>query len=664
MNQLIAELRRRKVLRVAAVYAAAAFVVVQVADIAFPALHLPGWTLTFVVALSILGFPVAVVLAWAFDLTPDGVQRTSPPRHASAAVEPAGRRAGYVGLGILVGLVGVGGYTGVRVLGSGEEMERSIAVLPFENLSADPENAFFASGFHDELITQLAKVADLRVISRTSVVPYVGSGRNLQEIAAALGVRTIVEGSVQRSGGRLRVNARLVDTRTGQPLWTETYDREVSDAFAIQSSLALEIVGALRARLAPGERERIEEEPTSNADAWALYLRAADYLTRPAYTVENFRPAEELLNLAVQLDPSFALAYARLAYVHAAMIWFAYDEGDERRASARQAVERAVALKPDLPATHVAKGYYHYWVERDYGRALDELERARQMMPGDGSIVQAIAFVQRRQGRWEEALASFARVTELNPRDVQTRDEMFWTYHVLNRHAEAEQAYRNALAIAPEEPIIRVRGAQRALESGDTSLASTIRQRVPHGFDPQGLVTFMGITVAAHRGDFAGAVRILDGYPAPVIATQSRYFPLSLIRGMLLHQAGDRESARREFAAASRLLEQATGERPGDPRVHAALALAYAAAGRREDALREAAAAQSLMAGRTDAMLNPRIEMDLALVNAWAGDLDAAVAQLRRLGTVPNGPQQGWLQVSHEYAPLRSHPGFRALAGM
>jgi TolB-like protein len=667
MKLLLSELRRRKVFRVAAVYAAVAFVVWQAADIAFPALRLPEWTLTLVVVLAILGFPVALVLAWAFEVTPDGVVREQQglPRAAPSAAGGfgGGRKAGYLGLGILVGLVTVGAYTGVRVFTGGDELERSVAVLPFENLSADPDHAFFAPSFHDELITQLARVGDLTVISRTSVLQYVATGRNLQEISGALGVRTVVEGSVQRIGNRLRVNARLVDTRNGRPLWTESYDREVSDAFELQSALAMEIVRALQVRLARDERRRMQERPTENADAYALYQRGREYMSRPDRSEEDWRAAEQLFTRALELDPAFALAHAELSLLHSTLVHFSLDLSAGRREAARVSAEQALALRPDLPEGFLARGMYHYRVHRAYDRALEELERARRGMPGDAGIPYEMANIQRRQGRMDEAIANYRRSTELDPRQPVRFVELAGTYSLLRRWDDVEREVARAAALAPESPLIAAMQIVNDFErTGDMRAAErAVAQRLPRAFDPGGQVTSYRMHAALHRGAFDEALGIIQGYPFDALSYQTYYYPKALMEGMILHAARRPDEAGRAFAEAMQFLEARQPEMEGDSRFHQALGFAYAGVGRRDEALAQARAANALMSVERDAVWGPASEASSAFVHAWAGDLDGAMTRLERLAGLPGGPTAAALRVDPLAAPLRAHPRWEAL---
>jgi TolB-like protein/Flp pilus assembly protein TadD len=666
MKLILAELKRRKVFRVAGVYAAVAFVVWQAADIAFPALGVPEWGITLVVAMAILGFPVALVLAWAFEVTPDGVVRDQPAAPRAVAVDVTdfggGRKAGYLGLGILVGLVTVGAYTGVRVLGGSDEVERTVAVLPFENLSADPEHAFFAPGFHDELITQLARVSDLTVISRTSVLQYVDTGRNLQEIAGALGVRTVVEGSVQRIGDRLRVNARLVDTRTGRPLWTETYDRQVADAFELQSGVALEIVRALQVRLGADQRQRMQERPTENADAYALYQRGREYMSRPDREVEYYRAAEQLFSRAVELDAGFALAHAELSLLHSTLVHFNMDGSPERREAARAAAERSLALRPDLPEGFLARGMYHYRVHRDYGRALEELERARRGMPNHPEIPFSVGNIQRRQGRFQESIENHRRSIELDPRSAVRFVELAGTQSFFRRWDEVDRLMARAAELAPESPLVRAQQiVNRFDRTGDMRAAEREASALPRGFDPGGQVTLFRWQAALHRGAPGEALERVRAYPDEILAFQTYYFPRTLLEGFSHHFARRPDEARSSFTAAAELLEEHLRAMPGDSRVHHALGFAYAGLGRRDEAVAQARAADALMSVQRDAVWGPVAETHSALVHAWAGDLEGAMARMERLSRVPGGPSAAQLRVEPLASPLRSHPRFGAL---
>jgi TolB-like protein len=348
MSGFFEEVQRRKVYRVAAAYIIAAAGIIQLASAAFPAWQLPNWALRLVIVLLLLGFPIALMLAWAYDITARGVQATP-----TMAVPRAHRRRNIIMLmatGVTISAA-AGFFLLPRV--SARKIDKSIAVLPFENRSDEKENAYFADGIHDDVLTNLSKIGDLKVISRTSVMPYRGKSSNVREIGKALGVATILEGSVRRIGNRVRVNVQLIDAENDKHLWAEDYDSDLTDVFAIQSDLAKKITGELQAKLSPAEKEQIERKPTENSEAYLAFLQAHDLFTRPDKLRSDIEKAEELFAKATKLDPNFAGAFAGLAWVHD-WSYHSFDPTPARREKARAAADMAIRLQPDLPEAHLA----------------------------------------------------------------------------------------------------------------------------------------------------------------------------------------------------------------------------------------------------------------------------------------------------------------------
>src|SRR6058998_1957514 len=342
MSGFFEELRRRKVYRVAAAYIIAAGFIIQIASAVFPAWELPNWTFRFLVTLLLIGFPAALILAWAFDVTPEGIRATKAP-----AAETHLRRNVIIlaATGVIVSAA-AGFFLLPRA--SGHNIDKSIAVLPFENLSGDPDNAYFADGIQDDILTNLSKIGDLKVISRTSVMSYRGSGtRNARDIRKALGVATLVEGSVRRVGNRVRVNVQLINANNDEHIWAEDYDRDLTDVFAIQTDLAQKIAGELRAKLSPSEKAQIERKPTENGEAYLAFVQAHN-LGCALEDFDKLKQSEQLYERAIQLDPNFALAVARSSLVQSWLV-HTYDPTRERREKARTLAERALQLQPDLP---------------------------------------------------------------------------------------------------------------------------------------------------------------------------------------------------------------------------------------------------------------------------------------------------------------------------
>src|SRR6266566_2059560 len=409
MSGFFEEVQRRKVYRVAAAYIIAAGFIIQIGSAVFPAWELPNWAFRLVVVLLLIGFPIALILAWAYDVTAQGIRATP-----TVSVPTARRRRNLIML-IAVGVIisaGAGFFLLPRV--SARKIDKSIAVLPFQNLSDEKENAYFADGIQDDILTNLSKIGDLKVISRMSVMSYRGDGaRNAREIGKVLGVATLLEGSVRRAGNRVRVSVQLINANNDEHIWAEDYDRDLTDVFAIQTDLAKKISATLQAKLSPNEKARLDRRPTENPDAYLLFIQAEPYATGPDMFRDDSRKAEQLYEQAIKLDPNFAAAFACLSMVES-WAYHTFDPTSARRERARVTADQALRLQPDLPEGHLALGFSYYYGDRDYERALAEFEIAKRGLPNEAQAFMAIGAIQRRQGKWSESTTNFEKSVALD----------------------------------------------------------------------------------------------------------------------------------------------------------------------------------------------------------------------------------------------------------
>ncbi len=411
---------------------------IQVAATVVPALLLPGVITSAVVFVAILGFPVALVLAWAFELTPEGIKRTGEIGPNESVPRRAGRKIAALIVIAAIAATGLFAWQLFRTNAT-SAADKSIAVLPFQNLSDDKQNAYFADGVHDEILTTLAKVADLKVISRTSVMQYRDNAtRKLPEIAQALQVAHVLEGSVQRVGNRVRVTAQLIDARNDAHLWAERYDRELADVFAIQTEIAQKITQQLRAVLSPTEQAALQAKPTADLAAYELYLRAKEIERAGRSTRESLTQQIALLDQAVAQDSAFVPALCLLARGHFELFWNNYDHTPARLELGKTALDRAARLQPDAGEVHLTRGIFHYWGARDYSRALEELAIARRALPNNSDIVYFSGAIARRQGRWEESTRFLEAAVALDPRNATILTELATTNYVaLRRYDDA-----------------------------------------------------------------------------------------------------------------------------------------------------------------------------------------------------------------------------------
>ncbi len=542
---------------------------------------------------------------------------------------------------------------------------RALAVLPFQNLSTEPAHAYFAAGLHDELLTQLSKVADLSLRGRSSVVGYAGTTKSVRQIAQELAVGTLVGGSVQVVGDRLRVNVQLIDAAADEHRWAESYDRTLDDAFAIQSDIAQQIVAAVGAALTGAERQELAEAPTANAEAYRLYLQGREYHTRPGYLQQNLQAAQQLYERAVTLDPSFALAHAELSEVHGWMYWWRYDPSPARAARQLEEAEAALRLAPDLPQAHVALGRARYIGRRDWRGALDEFAVALRALPNDADLHERIGWAHRRSGNWNEAIAAFEKATQLDPRDAMLFFDLGgYTYLTLHRYRDAARVLDRARTLAPDLHVAAVlKGLTYVLWQGQLDTLRAALRRIPRDAELAPLGTRWAQHVALlhweRRGD--SLLHVLKAANVTVFEAIEFFLPKMLYTGWAHDLRGDRPAARGAFDSARVLLDSVIKQLPDDWRVHAARGLALAGLGRREAAVSEARWLQQSAAYRTDAFQGPLVAEDRARILAQVGEAEAALDEIERLLARPSRLSVHTLRLDPLWDPIREHPRFRAL---
>ncbi len=537
--------------------------------------------------------------------------------------------------------------------------EKSIAVLPFSNLSKEQENAFFADGVQDEILTDLARVADLKVISRTSVMPYKsGMARNVRQIGQQLGVAHVVEGSVQRSGNRVRVNAQLVDARTDRHLWAQTYDRDLADVFAIQSEIAKTIADQLQAKLSPNEKNAIERPPTTDISAFDLYARAK------SEKADDFKVVN-LLTQAVARDPSFFDAYCQLAKAHGWLYFLGVDHTSARLALAEAALQAASRLRPDAGETHLARGQNLYWGYRDYDGALAELEVARQSLPNDARIFRLTGNIQKRQGRWEESTRNLERAAELDPRDIETLQVGASNNWFCRRYPEAKSWYARVLAFEPNDAETKVwlalvdfawKADTRPLHHTIDSIRATNPAAVP-GIAAQ---FWLYYALAERDGAAAKNALIASGENA-ILFTHNVPLNHPFMEGVIARMIKDNEKARSAFSAARAEQEKIVQAQPNYGPALCVLGLIDAGLGRKDDALREGQRAVELLPVEKDAMEGSAMIEYLAMIAAWLGDKDLACEQLASIIRRPSSLSYGQLKLLPFWDPLRGDPRFEKL---
>jgi TolB-like protein/Tfp pilus assembly protein PilF len=669
-KNFFAELKRRNVYKVAIAYAVVAWLVMQIATQVFPFLEIPNWAIRLVIMLIVIGFPIALVIAWAFELTPEGIKRTEDVDLSKSITRKRGRKLDFFIIAVLLLVIGILLFQRLHPNASpavSSSPEKSIAVLPFENFSEDKAFAFFADGVQDEILTDLAKIADLKVISRTSVMQYKNvSTRNLPEIAQALKVAHLLEGSVQRSGNRVRVSAQLIDARNDTHVWAEKYDRDLADVFAIQSEIAEKIAEQLQAKLSPTEKSAMNERATSDMVAYDLYLRAKEliYDVVNARERENYFKAVQLLDQAIARDPAFLLAHCQLAYAHDFIYHQDYDHTETRLALAETSVRAAVRLQPDSGETDLAAAIHFYWGYRNYDRAREELAKARHALPNNAQIFKFLGLIDRRQGRWDEAVQNVERAVDLDPRNQDTLGNLEDTYFKQRRYEEAVAVAYRALALQPRSALLRVFPALIGVEA-DANIAplrATLNMIEAEGPASAAQVADISFRTALRERDPAGTARALVNIPSESYIQEADYpVPHAWHEGLLAKLRQDAPVAHAAFMAARAETEKLVRAEPGNARPLSALALIDAELGEKERAISEGRTASDILPPAKDAISGVLLVTNLARIYALTGEKDLALRQLEIVSKLPFGPSYGQLRLDPEWDSLRGDSRFEKI---
>jgi TolB-like protein/Tfp pilus assembly protein PilF len=624
------------------------------------------------------GLPIFIVNLYTDEFgnaqLPEKVKQWQSERAAQAASEsttPPRKHVLIAGAVLLIGVAGFGVWLYFKqATVTSLTPEKTIAVLPFQNFSPDKDNAFFADGVQDDILTSLAKIKDLRVTSRSSVMKFRDAAeQNLRQIGKALGVANVLEGSVRREGDRVVVNVQLVDAQSARQIWANRYDRTLADSLGLQGELASEIADALRATLSTDEQARVTAKPTLNPDAYVFYLRANQLSRNPDTLLEDYKAAEQLYMQAIALDPNFALAHARLASV-CAEIFHYYEPTEEWKTKARTEAQIALRLQPNLAEAHLALGQCIYWMDQDYERALEQFDIATRLSPSDGDIVRLIAAIKRRQGKWKQALEEYERVAKLDPQNPNTVRELIFTNTAMRRWPEAARWVEQLRAIAPASIIAKIqRGYVEFWWKGDTGLLKSLLNQVPPGVDPDGSVTSVRWDVAMLDRDYAAARRAIDASSAKELSyTGEGSTPRSFFEGCIALAQGDVPVAQRYFQDAQPVFEDAVKEAPSSAIRRANLGWFYAFMGRKDDAIREGRRAVELKPESKDAVDGVIVNCYLALIYARVGEKDLAVSLLERLLKTPGAVDSvdysitvNDLKHRWEWDPIRNDPRFQKL---
>ena len=664
MNSFFGELKRRNVYKVAVAYIVAGWALSQGIAQVLPVFDVATWVIRLCVLLIVLGFPIALACAWAFEITPEGVKRAEDVDLSKPhSIYGPWIYIVLLGAALSISLFFLGRYTAPHRLPSADE-SKSIAVLPFATLSDDRNDVYFADGVQDQILTNLAKVSDLKVISHTSVRQYkTGAERNVREIGRQLGVAYIMEGSVQRARDRLRINAELIDARTDSHIWAETYDRGAADLFAIQSELAQKIVAQLKARLSPQQKAEIEERPTQDLDAFELYLQAKtiidSYINATDVRVALLQ-ALKALDEAIKRDPNFVSAYCYSARANALLFFFDLDPTPKRISLAEAAVKEALRLRPDSAEAHFALADYLFRCKRDYDRALEELAIARPGLPNSTPFFILSGYINRRRNHFHEAERDFSTAFALDPRNPNAYNLLGDTFVLQRRFPEAVHVSDNVLAAGEQTPIVRFRRASSILWwTGDTGPLREILTKYPD-MEFAGGQTPNRAWMAMLDRNYTEAERLLAASPRQDFQDIdfSFYFPKSWYQAIVAREKGDSASATAAFRECREILAQRLIVKPEHARTIAVLAQVDAGLGKKDLAVREAQHAIDLMPISKDIYDGALVLEGLAQVYTWAGDRDRAIEVVQKLLAMPGYTNYGRLKLHPLWKPLRGDPRF------
>ena len=677
--RLLEELKRRNVFRVAGLYLVGAWLTTQIASTVLPMFGAPEWLPRSIVILLAIGFVPTLIFSWVYELTPEGLKRDAdvPLEHSIGHV--TGRR---IDRAIIVMLLLALGYfaadkfvlaprRGADTAGSASASagDKSIAVLPFENLSDEKSNGYFAEGIQDEILTRLAKIGALRVISRTSTQQYASKPGNLAEIARQLGVANIVEGSVQKAGDAVRVNVQLIRAASDTHLWAEIYDRRLDNLFSVQSEVAGAIAQQLQATLSGAEQKALATPQTTNAQAYDAWLRALVYDNRAGEDPAGVELAIAQLNEATRLDPAFAAAWARLSRTHGSQYFQQYDHSEARKQAAKAALDHAASLAPDGADTRVAAGYYQYWIERDYAAAIRTFSAIEAQQPNNVEAVQALGFIARRQGRPVDALRYMDHAVALDPRNIFLITEAAWTHGQARDHDGVLKLVEAGLNIRPDDGNLLATKATQLQSLGRLDEAG----RVLAAMKLDGSVSQAVYATAAQarltRDYLPTAARLqamldrIDAAPAtaPPPTIVASY---AVAIGNLQHRGGDEAAAKKNLERGRDMLEAVLHNEPQNFLAQLPLATALGLLGERDAALRTIDAAIEQTPASKDALYGPLLEEGGARLRARFGQRDeplATLARLLKLAYAGQGLSPAQMRLDPDWDPLRDDPRFQAL---
>ena len=653
MNSFFKELKDRKVTRTAIGYSVVAFIIMQLVEILFPIFEFPNWTSKFVIILLFLGFPIVIVVSWIIDVNNEGIKQSPKSNYIYLLI-----------IGTLLSTyllyIGYGYFFSKNIHNSQQINANSIAVLPFDNFSKDENDEYFSDGFTELIIANLAKINDLIVISRTSVMQYKNSTKTLKDIGKELGVANILEGSLHRVGDKIRIVAQLIDTNTDQHLWAENYEGTVNDIFTIQANVANKIAKALQANVTSVERKRISSKMTNNPEAYQLYSMGTR-LMKESEEEKDFRMALKFFEEALRLDSNFADAYGYAAYAHQCLYWYGFDRNLKPLKIAKEYIKRGLELDADSPALHATRGFYFYWVNRDYTRALEDFIYARDAVPNNAEYIANIGWIERRLGRFDYAIDNFLAGYKVDPKWIAILTSLAQTYDAINDRENAQKFLEEALINNPSASFCHEMKIRWDFEDNSNTIkAKASIETAKYNID-LGPIMDIILQVYFHEKDFQTPLKLLTDIDKKILSHQSSLNAKDYYIGLIYDFMGDSSLATSYYKSALNILEKKLDENIADAMLHAAISRVYVRLGLLEEAVKSAQLSVALVSPARDAWYGIVNKTNLAYIYGSSNLIDDALHTLSEVYNKPFGPKKAELLLYWEWNKLRANSKFQTM---
>lgn len=661
MNKLLQELQRRNVIKSSISYVALSWVFLEGADIIFPVIGVAQEYIKFVLILLIVGFPFWVVFAYIFEWTPSGFRKTDDVKPEKSIAQTTSKRLNsyiIIGLSLAVTLLLADRIFNITGGSDAGNIEKSIAVLPFTNMSNDPDQEYFSDGLTDDILTQLAKIDEFRVISRTSVMQYKDSPTTITEIGRKLNVGLILEGSVQKSGDQVRITAQLINAKTDEHIWAESYDRPISDLFKIQREVALAIADITKAKLSPSNEEKISAIPTENIEAYQLYQRGKYYLEQPHFSKQEWEKAIGYFNEAVQLDPNFAEVYGQLAKCHARLYNLKSDRTETRKNMAKDAAEKAISLDAHNPNIQLAIGYYYLWALEDNINALSYFEFAAEKLENNVEVLIAKASLYEAKGEWGKYIKSYEKGVAISPLDLGCIVNLAFGYFYIQQYEKALEYNAMATNIAPEGTWNHLTRAFISFsEEGPSNESRNALEKIDKDHD---WYLWAFYYQELFEGNFQAALDLVNQYPNGVNHKMT-IAPKEILLAHIYAVTAREELAKVEYKKALEILEESIKSHPDDHRYQSALGLAHAGLGNRTEAIEAGKKAIEILPLSKNAFYGVPPLLEMALIYDMLGESDLALDHLETVLSIPNYFTVEWLKRDVRYENIRTNPRYDGL---